>query len=221
MSFTFVIPDLHGRADLLDEASIRIATYSSRQRRVVLLGDYVNKGPDSCRVVELLRNELFGDVPVMALKGNHDALMVAAFRDRTKRRAWYGKGGRATLSSYGGSLTNIPAAHIDWLDARPQYCFDLYRFYVHAGVDPAVPPEDQREDVLLNKRYAAGDQGGYRGHFVVHGHDNAPNGPLRFSKRINLDACAWRTGRLVIGVFDDDKAGGPCDFIEIRGVSAA
>lgn len=221
MSFTFVIPDLHGRADLLDEVPIRIATYSSVPRRVLLLGDYVNKGPDSRRVVDLLMNELFGDVPVMALKGNHDALMVAAYRNHQHLRAWYGKGGRATLASYGGRLADIPSSHIDWLDARPHYCVDLYRLYVHAGVDPKASLENQRENLLLTKRYAKTNPGGYHGLYVVHGHDNAPSGPLTFSKRINLDTCAWRTGRLVIGVFDDEKAGGPCDLIEVRGAAGS
>jgi serine/threonine protein phosphatase 1 len=55
---------------------------------------------------------------------------------------------------------------------------------------------------------------------VVHRHDNIPEGPLLHRGRSNLDTQAWRTGRLVIGVFDDAKAGGPVDLIEIRGLPA-
>jgi len=51
----------------------------------------------------------------------------------------------------------------------------------------------------------------------VHGHDNDPNGPLLYQGRTNLDTLAWRTGRLAVGVFDDDRPGGPVDVIEVRG----
>ena len=52
---------------------------------------------------------------------------------------------------------------------------------------------------------------------VVHGHDNAPDGPLLYEDRSNLDTAAWKTGRLVIGLFDDNAPGGPVDFIAVTG----
>jgi len=97
---------------------------------------------------------------------------------------------------------------------------DAHRIYVHAGVDPEFPLLRQSEATLLWKRYPKGYAGGYGDLHVVHGHDNDPGGPLLFEGRTNLDTLAWRTGRLTIGVFDDDKAGGPVDLIEIRGPPA-
>ncbi len=114
----------------------------------------------------------------------------------------------------------MPQAHIDWLDARPLMHDDKHRIYVHAGVDPSLPLALQNEKVLLWKRYARAETGGYGARHVVHGHDVSVEGPLLFEGRSNLDAGAWRTGRLVIGVFDDDVPGGPVDFITVQGAAA-
>jgi serine/threonine protein phosphatase 1 len=97
---------------------------------------------------------------------------------------------------------------------------DAYRLYVHAGVDPAVVLEQQTEATLLWKRYPAEFTEGFGHLHVVHGHDKDPAGPLLYDGRSNLDTQAWKTGRLVVGVFDDVRAGGPIELIEIRGSSA-
>jgi serine/threonine protein phosphatase 1 len=72
----------------------------------------------------------------------------------------------------------------------------------------------------LTKRYPVGFSGGFGERHVVHGHDNSPDGPLLYAGRTNLDTLAWRTGRLVIGVFDDDRPGGPVDLIVVKGAPA-
>jgi serine/threonine protein phosphatase 1 len=133
---------------------------------------------------------------------------------------WIGKGGDQALQSYGGDPAAVPQAHIDWLDRRPLTHLDRYRLYVHAGVDPNLPLERQAEQTLLNKRYPPGEPSGFGDLHVVHGHDNFPDGPLLYAGRSNLDSQAWRTGRLVVGVFDDDKPGGPVDLLEIKGPPA-
>ena len=97
---------------------------------------------------------------------------------------------------------------------------DAHRLYVHAGVDPDILLDRQSETTLLTKRYPKGFAGGYGERHVVHGHDNDPDGPLLFEGRTNLDTAAWRTGRLTVGVFDDDRPGGPVDFIVVKGAPA-
>lgn len=216
MSFTYVIPDIHGRSDLLKEALARIDVHAAGAGgKLVLLGDYVNKGPDSCGVVERLLGGAPAGFSMVALKGNHDAMMVDALSDSAEMARWLARGGNA-LYSY-GDVTSVPAAHIDWLDSRPLLHDDAHRIYVHAGVDPSLPLIAQSEKALTTKRYAKTDIGGYGARHVVHGHDNHVDGPLLLEGRSNLDTCAWRTGRLVIGVFSDDTPGGPVELIEIRG----
>jgi len=221
MPLTYVIPDLHGRTDLLEEAFTRIVAHASgRGGTIVVLGDYVNKGPDSRGVIERLQQGPPEGFALIALKGNHDALMADALHDPTQIAPWMEKGGSATLASYHGDIAAVPPEHVEWLDARPLMHDDAHRLYVHAGVDPMVPLAAQSERTLLTKRYAKGETGGYGARHVVHGHDNQVDGPVLVEGRSNLDTCAWRTGRLTIGVFDDDQPGGPIELITVQGPAA-
>jgi serine/threonine protein phosphatase 1 len=219
MSLTYVIPDIHGRYDLLSEALIDIAARSGGGV-IVTIGDYVDKGRQSREVIDRLLPGVGRGWNLVALKGNHDAMMVEALRDPAKMSAWLAKGGDAALASYGGDLVAVPQSHIAWLDQLRLMHADAHRLYVHAGVDPELPLDRQSEATLLWKRYPKGFSGGYGKLHVVHGHDNDPDGPLLFEGRTNLDTLAWRTGRLTVGVFDDDKPGGPVDFIVVRGPPA-
>jgi len=221
MSNTFVIPDIHGRLDLLEGGLVAIAARSQGSgNTIVTIGDYVDKGPASNAVIERLRSGV-GGFDLVTLKGNHDAMMAGALRHGSKMADWLGKGGAAALASYGGDPADVPQSHLDWLDHLALFHADRHRLYVHAGVDPQTPLDLQREETLLWKRYPKGYSEGYRDLHVVHGHDNDPNGPLLYQGRTNLDTLAWRTGRLTIGVFDDDRPGGPVDFIAINGAPAA
>jgi serine/threonine protein phosphatase 1 len=220
MSLTYVIPDIHGRYDLLMDALAEIAVRSRGQAYLVItIGDYVDKGPQSKQVVDRLLRGVEGS-NFVALKGNHDALMVEALRDPVKMAAWMEKGGDAALASYGGDPAAVPQSHIGWLDRLRLMHLDAHRLYVHAGVEPDVPLDSQSETTLLWKRYPKGFSKGYGQFHVVHGHDNFPDGPLLYEGRTNLDTQAWRTGRLTVGVFEDDRPGGPVDFIVVKGPPA-
>jgi serine/threonine protein phosphatase 1 len=73
--------------------------------------------------------------------------------------------------------------------------------------------------VLLWKLYQPGHRLGHGRRHVVHGHHANPSAPIVTKGRTNLDALAWRTGRLVVGVFEDDRSGGASEFLEILGSS--
>lgn len=221
MALTYVIPDLHGRSDLLDRALARLDAHAAgAAATLVVLGDYVDKGPDSRGVIARLRTGVQPPWRCAMLKGNHDALMVAALRGDIAMTDWLEKGGDAALASYGGDAAEVPAHDIAWLDGRPLFHQDAHRIYVHAGVDPARTLPRQEAMVLLTKRYADDDDTGLGSRHVVHGHDRHAHGPLLLTQRSNLDTEAWRSGRLVLGVFDDDLPGGPVETIEIIGPAA-
>src|SRR5215472_13799088 len=110
MSLTYVIPDIHGRLDLLCDGLAQIAARGPGI--VVTIGDYVDKGPASKGVIEQLTLGIGDRFSLIPLKGNHDALMVDALRDATKMGAWIEKGGDAALASYGGDPAGVPKAHI-------------------------------------------------------------------------------------------------------------
>ena len=221
MSLTYVIPDIHGRCDLLSNALVDITARSHGEPGIIVtIGDYVDKGPESKQVIDLLLSGVAEGWNLIALKGNHDFMMVEALRDPSKMPLWIEKGGDTALASYGGDPAAVPPSHIAWLDRLRLTYVDAHRLYVHAGVDPQVPLDRQSETTLLWKRYPKGFPDGFGNLHVVHGHDNHPEGPLLFEGRTNLDTLAWRTGRLTIGVFEDDRPGGPVDFIVVKGPPA-
>lgn len=213
MARTFVVPDLHGRFDLLEKALASVQDASPSGGTVIFLGDYIDRGPQSRQVIECLMAGPPGGWTWVVLKGNHEAMMVQC-HDGPDRRLWQAMGGTQTLASYGGC---VPAAHLDWAARLPLLHLDAHRIYVHAGVDPCRPLEGQGEAVLLWMRYSQKEDLAIPGFHVVHGHTPRRRGPERLSGRTNLDTGAVFFGRLVVGVFDDDLPGGPTELIEIKG----
>lgn len=221
MSLTYAIPDLHGRLDLFEHAMSRIQAHVGHQAaRVVTLGDYVDRGPDSRGVIELLMQWPFPNLRLVALKGNHEAMMWEACNNLVETAWWLEHGGIETLASYGGGLglplrQVIPDHHLRWIDELPLVYADRHRIFVHAGVDPRLPLDRQSDRTLLWKRYSRDSDSGHGRRHVVHGHQADENAPLLFKGRTNLDGMAWKTGRLVVGVFSDDQPGGASDFLEV------
>ena len=177
MSLTYVIPDIHGRFDLMSEALHAVHAHAAGNGgTLVMLGDYVDKGPDSNKVIARLRRGMPDGWTFIPLKGNHDVMMVAAWRDPAKMTRWLERGGDKVLESYGGDPSAIPEADIAWLEALPLMHIDAHRIYVHAGLDPGVARDAQLETTLLWKRYPKGDAAGFEGRHVVHGHNSVCSG---------------------------------------------
>ena len=150
---------------------------------------------------------------LICLKGNHEDVMHETITASLDPNWWVGNGGETTLQSYGGV---VPPEHLNWVKNLPTVHIDQHRVFVHAGVDPTKPLDEQTDEIKLWYRYADGADIGHGERHVVHGHTPKPLGPERYENRTNLDTYAWRTGRLVIAVFDDATAGPPVEFIEIR-----
>jgi serine/threonine protein phosphatase 1 len=221
MSFTYVVPDIHGRFDLLCHGLADILTHAAgRTGTIVALGDYVDKGPNSREVIDRLRAGPPDGWSLFPLKGNHDVMMVEALRNPWKMEWWRERGGDTAIESYDGDPLNVPPADVEWLDQLPVMHIDPFRIYVHAGLDPDLPLDRQTEKTMLWSRYPKEFHRGFGDRHVVHGHDSFVDGPKLYEGRTNLDTRAWRTGRLVIGVFDDDRPGGPVDFIQVIGPPA-
>jgi serine/threonine protein phosphatase 1 len=228
MSLTYAIPDLHGRRDLLDAALDRIADHAAGEpATIVTLGDYVDRGPNSRQVVERLMEFQSETLSLVALKGNHEAMMWEACNKRADLNFWIENGGDTTLASYrepsdaAGSLTFlVPKSHLQWIADLALMHVDRQRVYVHAAVDPGIPLKQQSERTLLWKRYPEAYGKGHGRRHVVHGHHSTPQAPIVTPGKTNLDSLAWKTGRLVVGVFDDDKPGAASDYLEILGQPA-
>ncbi|GEP00545.1 metallophosphoesterase [Methylobacterium haplocladii] len=222
MAFTFAVPDLHGRADLLDLALAAVTARGGGT--VVFTGDYVDRGPTSRQIIERLMAGAPEGQRWLILKGNHEDMMVEVCRGRAPIELWVQNGGGSTLVSYGHprrceavDLSVVPSEHVAWLDRLGLLFADEHRIYVHAGIDPTLPFTAQSKKTMLWMRDHGAFDDGFEGKHVVHGHTPLPDGPDRRPGRTNLDTLAWHTGRLCIGVFDDDVPGGPVEVIEIRG----
>lgn len=214
MSRTYAIADLHGRYDLLIQALNTIFRRPGGGT-VITLGDYIDRGSQSRQVIEhlmTLREAPQAGWKVICLKGNHEDMMVETIDKPLDIGWWVGNGGAQTLVSYGGK---VPPEHLAWAKDLPTIHADQHRVFVHAGVDPTKPLDQQTEEFKLWYRYVDNADIGHGERHVVHGHTPNPDGPERYENRTNLDTLAWRTGRLVVAVFDDARAGGPVEYIEI------
>lgn len=125
---------------------------------LVTLGDYVDRGPDSCGVMDRLV-ELAAGGRLIALRGNHEEMMLDARRDKIVYSLWLQYGGDQTLDSYArhgydGTLAGVPAAHWNFLENQ---CVDWFEasshFSVHASVDPDKPLAEQPITMLRWQKF--------------------------------------------------------------------
>ena len=218
----YVIGDIHGRLDLLDQmidAIHRDVEEHGSGALTVTLGDYIDRGPASRGVLERLIGNPFR-TPSVALKGNHEALLEAFFANPAVGRHWRSLGGVETLYSYGvpvGTLRTekdytaaadrlqaaLPAEHLSFLHPLKTSLSHGKYFLCHAGVRPGVPLENQQEEDLLWIRDEFLNSKIDFGKIVVHGHTPRPE-PEVLPNRINIDTGAFATGRLTCAVLEGD-----------------
>jgi serine/threonine protein phosphatase 1 len=152
MSLICAVGDIHGSLRKLAELIARCKRYADgRMITFVLLGDYIDRGPESASVVQYVIDlQSQRSDGVVALKGNHEDIALGVIDGTTPAGYWTAQGGAATLRSYGvASARELPGAHIDWLRSLPVSYDDGSRFFVHAGIDPQKPLAAQREHDLL------------------------------------------------------------------------
>lgn len=220
----YAVGDVHGRLDLLDGLLAQIAD-DYRQRGddarplLVLLGDLIDRGPDSRGVVERVIAGALPGFQTLALCGNHEEALLrlldeeeAGLLDR-----WLHFGGDACVQSYGGdplflsSLAEgdavarlrqlIPQSHQDFLRSLA----DTFRFgdylFVHAGIRPGIPLERQQPRDLRWIREPFLSDPRDHGMMIVHGHTITDEPDVR-SNRIGIDTGSYRDGVLTALVVD-------------------
>jgi diadenosine tetraphosphatase ApaH/serine/threonine PP2A family protein phosphatase len=211
-ALTVAVGDVHGCLDALTALLDACETITADNgAKFVFVGDYVDRGPDSQKVIDLLiRRQRAEPDRFICLGGNHEAMLVrAAATGRSDRdlMTWWGNGGEATLDSYGlNDPGDLPQDHLDWISSRPVSFPERHRLYVHAGIRPGVPIASQSPDDMLWIREPFLSSEADHGVFIVHGHTPTESGlpDLRFN-RLNLDTGACFGGRLTAAVFSDDE----------------
>ena len=192
MALTVVIGDIHGCYNQLMELMDKVYTWNDDPKKFIFLGDYVDRGPDSAKVVQYMIDH----PEFICLKGNHEDMMLAG------DQMWWMNGGNKTYDSYKEVSKEKVEEHLEWMRNLPTIYEDEHRIYVHAGLMPGVALEDQTEhvklwirDEFLNNQYDFGK-------LVIHGHtprrqvDIQPN-------RINLDTAGVFGGKFTAAFFKD------------------
>jgi serine/threonine protein phosphatase 1 len=224
MTRTYVIGDIHGCyrefERLLDLCSDHA---DGRPARLITLGDYVDRGPDSYRVVQLIRDRLAEEYPVFRsiinLKGNHEDMMVQAALggELRAKQNWVSSdnGGDATVESYPNR--KVLADDAKWLAALPTSWEDGLRYYVHAGIRPGIPLKEQSQADKLWIRDLFLKHEAPHEKYVVHGHTPVRKPDVQ-ANRINIDTGLVFGGRLTAAVFDDSQAE-PVDLFQVKAMS--
>ena len=204
---TYVLTDIHGMMAYLRKALAWIETDADgKAHRVIFLGDYVDRGPDSADVVEMISH---GPKHWFPLRGNHEEMFLHSYHEGIlHRRLPMEAFDRATAQSYSYTKGGVMERHVDWMETLPRIMQDDKRIYVHAGLRLGVPIADQNPSDLIwiREEFMYGGQHDF-GKLVVHGHTPESNRrpPYFYHQRLNLDTGApFRSGRLSVGVFDDD-----------------
>jgi serine/threonine protein phosphatase 1 len=213
---TVAVGDIHGRADLLAPLLQDIVQrWGERLQAIVVVGDLIDRGPDSAGVVRALR-ELEGALPgkVHCLRGNHEQMLLSCLEAPGLVQEWLQFGGMETLDSFRvQSPSAIPEDVIAWLRGLPTQWEDPLRCYVHAGLQPGLRLRSQKDQHRLWIREPFLSSGFDFGKHVVHGHSTVETigGRRPFPDirqfRTNLDTGAFHTGVLSAAVFDDQQPG--------------
>ena len=219
----YAVGDIHGQLDLLRRLRELIADDAQQDRRernvIVYLGDYIDRGPDSRGIVELFLDKPMAGFEEIYLKGNHEDYMLQFLENPGLGESWYLNGGDTTLMSYGVERTvkaagqgrfvamcdrlqgKLPVEHLAFLRSLTMYHMEGDYLFVHAGIRPGRPVENQEPHDLLWIREEFLSSNADHGCCVVHGHSISPEPEVR-RNRIGIDTGAYYTGRLTGLVLD-------------------
>ena len=220
----YAIGDVHGQLEELQRVLSLIEADGGPDARVVLVGDYVDRGPDSRGVLQFLIDAQAQGRNWVTLKGNHDRYLrrfldYMLVHDPATRAdlLWCNPrlGGDKTMASYGvdaeegapvdvihqAALAAIPQAHREYLANLPLMHQTDELLFVHAGIRPRVALEKQIEDDLVWIRAPFLDYRKSHGPLVVHGHTSIEH-PEHAGNRVNLDGGAGYFRPLHAAVFE-------------------
>ena len=196
------IGDIHGCHRALTTLLAQVKPTESDQ--VVLLGDYIDRGPASRAVIETLLDLKRTCAPVF-LRGNHEIMVLEARQDTSKANLWLSYGGQEMLQSYGldydGDISNwfdsIPMAHWEFFDKTVKYHETDRHIFVHACLAGDVEMKDQPE-WLLHWEYFDRLQPHQSGKRVICGHSSQRSGQINdvgYGACIDTGACygGWLT----------------------------
>jgi len=213
----YAVGDIHGRLDLLQQLVDKIADDDLARgpagtTELILLGDFVDRGPDSAGVLDYVLQLQQWWPAITCLQGNHEEVFLMAARgDESALRFMTRIGGRETLLSYGATeqdldqmtlgelrdwlMTAVPERHLQFMENMAEKVIIGDYAFVHAGIRPQVPLDEQEPRDLrwIRDEFLTFD--GAHEYFVIHGH-SITNGVEHRGNRMGIDTGAYATGML-------------------------
>ena len=225
----YAIGDVHGCRELLVEMHARIDRQIAREGpadwRIVHVGDYCDRGPDTKGVIDFLTGRMAADPRIVCLRGNHDHGFLAFLASSSPAAArdsmiFIRNGGEATTASYGvaadfstpdgmartrDALTRaMPQEHQAFLARLPYAASFGDVFLCHAGIRPGVPLDAQAPDDLIWIRDEFLSDPRLHPKLIVHGHTPSDSVEIR-PNRVNVDTRAFASGRLSALVVEGER----------------
>lgn len=182
---TIAIGDIHGCDVALQVLLQELAP--TAEDTVIVLGDVVDRGPDTKGCIDRLL-ELRETCALVFLLGNHEEMFLDALSGGKWSRAWLGYGGREMLDSYGGSFDDIPEEHLEFIRSGLDVYESETEIFAHAALNPAWPVARQNAHFLRWNRLQGTEQPHVSGRRIVCGHTAQKSGhPLVFDGWVCLD----------------------------------
>ncbi|WP_170422364.1 metallophosphoesterase family protein [Ruegeria arenilitoris] len=231
----YAIGDIHGQLEMLQDALARIERDGGPDAKVVFIGDYTDRGARSREVLDLLVKGQAEGKNWTFLRGNHDQMYAMFLEDypRNDGRLLVGYhwlhpriGGVETLKSYGVGVEDgdriyqvhaqakqvVPQAHLDFMNNLQPFHLTEDVLFVHAGIRPGIPLDQQDRDDLIWIRDQFLDHRGEYPWLIVHGHSHVP-APEHHGNRVNIDTGAGYGHALTAVVLE----GAQCWTLEAQG----
>lgn len=221
----YAIGDVHGCLEALHDVHRAIeADLGARpvaDWRIIHLGDYVDRGPDSRGVLDFLTGRAAGEPRILCLRGNHDEMFVQGLDGAARQRElWLTNGGVETLESYGVGLSDylemlhsggvaqaiVPAPHREFLDGLLVSARFGDYYFVHAGIDPQLALDEQQNEAQLWIRAPFLESAREFEAVVVHGHTPVSRVEVR-PNRLGIDTGAVFGGSLTCLVLEGAEKG--------------
>ena len=212
----YAVGDVHGCLEALQALEKNIVEDAAGlpgRKLIVMLGDYVDRGPSSAKVLDHLAGAGPDGIERICLAGNHELAMLDYLEGRIDLRSWLRMGAEPTLFSYGIDhrrlleiygderkvdaviRETIPARHLAFLRSLPVLVEADRYIFVHAGIRPGVGLDEQTDEELVFIRSAFFDDAHLLTRYVVHGHTPVEEA-RREGLRVNIDTGAYFSGRL-------------------------
>lgn len=207
MNRIYAIGDIHGCATQM-EALIARLDIDARHDRLVFIGDYIDRGPDSKEVIDRILDLMQKIDHVICLLGNHEQMFLDFYLEHRELELFLGNGGYSTLLSYGFQRSRqdpsfqVPERHLHFYQSLSPYYETADYIFVHAGLRPGIPLPEQDLDDLIWSRFEFIRSTHDFGKRVVFGHTPF-SVPLVEPNKIGIDTGAVYGGPLTCLVLPD------------------